>query len=88
MPNVAKDLQPKLIAGFGDLVYSHVVHFNGRGILSLLEINVAHIDTKTPALRVLLVLNDRTIRRKGFGVKLIRLILKPVVCQRGHKFLR
>ena len=57
--NVTQDLAAHASRGEGNLIQSHAVHLDGCGILVLLEVDVAHVDTKQVSLQ--------TIRKAPMG---------------------
>lgn len=76
MANVPHNLEANRLHIVGNLVQSHSVHLDGSRPLLLLEVNIAHVHTETPAKGILLVLDNLRVDGQGFIV--LRQLLLPV----------
>mmetsp|Transcript_1338 Transcript_1338/g.3775 ORF Transcript_1338/g.3775 Transcript_1338/m.3775 type:complete len:275 (+) Transcript_1338:1463-2287(+) len=73
--DVADNLGPNLLASVRDLVQGHAVHLDGVGVLLLLEVDVAHVNTQAAALMVLLVLDNHRVRLESLHIEPVGVVL-------------
>lgn len=62
---------PELFAGGRNLVEGHAVHLYRLRVLLLFVVDVPHVHSQSPRLRVLLVLDNQLVSVQGFFVHLI-----------------
>mmetsp|Transcript_21253 Transcript_21253/g.51376 ORF Transcript_21253/g.51376 Transcript_21253/m.51376 type:complete len:224 (-) Transcript_21253:355-1026(-) len=75
MPNVPHYLEPMGLHIVGDLIQSHPVHFDSRKVLSLMKIDVAHIDPKAARVGILLVFHNLVVDDKGLLIAAVGLTM-------------
>ena len=78
-PNVVHDLNSHPFMGVGHLIQGHSVQLDGFGILTQLEVDVAHVDFETTSIVEHSVFGDDLISIQGFRVHLIgRVLIRQV----------
>jgi hypothetical protein len=73
--DVALNLELHLLVLVGGAVEGHVVHFYGLIVLLLLKKDVAHIDSESAGLGVLLVLQNNCVTVECLGVEAVGMVL-------------
>ena len=55
-------------------IESHVIHLNGLVILLLFEEDVAHVDSESASLRILLILKNDGVTVESFSVQSVSVV--------------
>jgi len=78
MSNILHNFKPKFLSSFGNKIEGHAIHLNRRLILLLLKIDIPHVDSEHPSLRVLFVFDYQRISIQSFLEHIVALVC---ICQ-------